>query len=222
MAKRATSNVLAACTDDAAWWHDPAIMAARDACQSPSGIDYNCVEQAAVAASNPEICRLVGIGIDDMCLQAVYEAANTPSICGRIYLQGVVPNCRAYYAQRSSGSLSLTMTPQPASSPSPTVAPTSSPSSAPIATPTPQYVLDLSGYDPDIFPPIAISHNPPLIARLPATNAEGESLRYYVEFGVPEAGYGPDMVRQAYYEGHPQRVGPPAMDVADDGRIALM
>jgi hypothetical protein len=35
-------------------------------------------------------------------------------------------------------------------------------------------------------------------------------------------GYGPDKVRQATYEGYPQRVGPAAMDVADDGRIALM
>jgi hypothetical protein len=35
-------------------------------------------------------------------------------------------------------------------------------------------------------------------------------------------GYGPDKVRQATYESYPQRVGPPALDVADDGRIALM
>jgi hypothetical protein len=182
--------------------------------------------------------------------------------------------------------------------------------------------LDLSGYDPDLFPPIDVSHNPPLIARsdetvrlvfdfanlfamqfpispipngilhyaygesdafqtiplvyeivdemeslvarLPATDPAGRSLRYYAEFSVPEAGYtqrypgagtidvfttadlipvelpvenamesgeivydffwgfGPDKVRQATYEGFPQRVGPPAMDVADDGRIALM
>lgn len=182
--------------------------------------------------------------------------------------------------------------------------------------------MDLSGYDPDLFSPLDVSHNPPLIARsdetvnvvfeltnifcmrfpiscipegilyyaygddgefqtiplankivdemeslvamLQATNQKGESLRYYAEFTVPEAGYtqrypgagtidlfttddfipvelpgenevkpgekvydffwgyGPDKVRQATYEGYPQRVGPPAMDVAEDGRIALM
>jgi len=71
------AGMLAACTDST-WRNDPAVQAARDACQSQSGIDYNCVEQAAVAALNPEICRLVGISIDDMCLQAVYEAAADP------------------------------------------------------------------------------------------------------------------------------------------------
>jgi len=89
--------ILAACTDST-WRHDPAVEAARNACKSQSGVDYDCVEHEAVSASNPEICRLVGIYIDDMCLQAVYEAADDPSICDRIYLRGVVPNCRAYYA----------------------------------------------------------------------------------------------------------------------------
>jgi len=92
---------LAACTDASAWRNDPAVVAARDACKSGSGVDYNCIEGQAVTALNPEICRLAGIGIDDMCLQAVYVAANDPSICDRIYLRGVVPNCRAYYAPPS-------------------------------------------------------------------------------------------------------------------------
>ncbi len=182
--------------------------------------------------------------------------------------------------------------------------------------------FDLSGYDPDLHPPIDVSHNLPLIARsdetvslvfnfanmicfssqvscslkgdlfytygetgsfqtiplenaivneldslvarLPATDLEGKSLRYYAEFTVPEAGYtqlypgagtidlfateeftrvdlpveqpvapgervydffwgfGPDKVRQTTYDNYPQRVGPPAMDVSEDGRIALM
>ena len=217
-----------------------------------------------------------------------------------------------------------TDTPPPTATPMPTSTPTLAPTSTktPTYTPTPLYTLDLSGYDPDLFPPIEVSHNPPLIARsgetvrvvfetvnvfcmrfpiscipegvlyytygeaekyrniplsyeivnemeslvasLPATDQDGQSLRYYVEFAVPEAGYtqrypvegtidlfttesfipvelpvenamkpgekvynffwgyGPDEVRQATYEGYPQRVGPPAMDVADDGRIALM
>ncbi len=94
-------GILAACTDDSSWRNDPTIVAARDACKSGSGVDYNCIEGQAVTALNPEICRLAGIGIDDMCLQAVYEAADDPSICDRIYLRGVVPNCRAYYASPS-------------------------------------------------------------------------------------------------------------------------
>jgi len=94
-------GMLAACTDDSAWRNDPTVVTARDACKSGSGVDYNCIEGQAVTALNPEICRLAGIGIDDMCLQAVYEAAGDPSICDRIYLRGVVPNCRAYYASPS-------------------------------------------------------------------------------------------------------------------------
>lgn len=93
--------LLAACTDDSAWRNDPTVVAAREACKSGSGVDYNCIEGQAVTALNPEICRLAGIGIDDMCLQAVYEAADDPSICDRIYLRGAVPNCRAYYASAS-------------------------------------------------------------------------------------------------------------------------
>jgi hypothetical protein len=214
---------------------------------------------------------------------------------------------------------------QPALTPTDEISLTPSRTASPMPTlsPTPVFVFDLSGFDPDIFQPIDVSHNPPLIARpdemirlvfdlvntiycmelqrycriepalfysfgedgafqtipltyeivgeteslvarLPATDREGKSLRYYAEFAVPEAGYtlrypgagtidlfttetfipvelplggaakpgekvydffwgyGPDKVRQATYEGYPQRVGPPAMDVAGDGRIALM
>ena len=113
------ADVLASCTDST-WRHDPAVEAASNACRSPSGVDYNCVEQAAVAALNPEICRLVGIYIDDMCLQAVYEAADDPTICNRIYLQGVVPNCRAYFARRTTSFTLPSETPQPSPSPAPT------------------------------------------------------------------------------------------------------
>ena len=91
--------LLAACRGEA-WQADPAVIAAREACAGLSDIEkYSCIEQQALAALNPEICRLAGIWIDDACLQAVYEAANDPAICDLIYLQGVVPNCRAYYAK---------------------------------------------------------------------------------------------------------------------------
>ena len=129
------ARVLAACTDST-WRHDPAVEAARNACRSQTGVEYNCVEHEAVAASNPEICRLVGIYIDDMCLQAVYEAADDPTICDRIYLQGVVPNCRAYYAKRTA---SATL-PSEASKPSPSPLPT--------ASPTPSLVPDTSNTKP--------------------------------------------------------------------------
>ena len=93
------SGVLAACRGGSAWRSEPTVVAARVICKSQSGVDYDCIERQAVAALNPGICRLAGISIDDMCLQAVYEAAGDPAICDQIYLQGVVPNCRAYYAQ---------------------------------------------------------------------------------------------------------------------------
>src|SRR3990172_6316994 len=170
--------VLVACTDST-WRNDPAVEAARNACGSPSDLDYNCYEREAVANSNPEICRMVGMWIDDMCLQAVYEAADDPSICDRIYLQGVVPNCRAYYAQRTPGAIIQTEAPSdptptgihPALQGTPPQTPETRSSATPpktatlTATPTPLFVFDLSGYDPDIFQPIDLSHNPPLIAR---------------------------------------------------------
>ena len=101
-----------------------------------------------------------------------------------------------------------------------------------------------------------------LVARLPAADEAGRSLRYYAEFSVPEAGYtlrypvtgtidlfatsnfisiklpasdtvepgdkvytffwgaGANTVRTSV-EYH-IRIGPPALDVADDGRIALL
>lgn len=103
-----------------------------------------------------------------------------------------------------------------------------------------------------------------LVARLPAADQDGEPMRYYAEFSVPEAGYtlrypvvgaielftvpdfrsielplqnavaageiiydffwgfGPDEVRSAFYSPYGRRAGPPALDVASDGRIALM
>lgn len=313
---------LAACAE-AGWQDDPAIAAARKACQSDSGVDYACVEHQAVEALNPEICRLAGIGVDDMCLQMVYEAAYDPTICDRIYLPGVVPNCRAYYT-RFTPPIEPSETPQATQTPIPTATPSPSLASPPSPTPspTPLYTVDLSSYDSATFPPIDIAHNPllvaradetvellfltvnnlcsmvpvscvpqgilhyrygegtdfettpvsyetveemqALVARLPVTNDKGESLRYYAEFSVPEAGYtqrypvagtinlfaspelisvdlpaenpvtpgetvynfywgyGPDKVRQAEYPGYPRRVGPPALDVAADGRLALI
>jgi hypothetical protein len=317
--------LLAGCRGEA-WQADPAIIAAREACKGLSDIEqYSCLEQQALAAFNPEICRLAGIWIDDACLQAVYEAANDPAICDQIYLQGVVPNCRDYYAKFTpaiSPAAAVNSIATQAASPTttPTTTPTPEPTQAP--SPTPLYELDISRYDPDIHPPIDIVHSPPLIARaadtvsivfstlnvfcmklpvrclpegvlyytygdglpfqsmalsqeivdemdslvarLPAANPKGEPLRYFAEFSVPEAGYtqrypgagtidvfaadafipvdlpvenavqpgdkvldffwgyGPDKVLQATYPHYPQRVGPPAMDVADDGRIAII
>jgi hypothetical protein len=82
------------------WERDPDVQAAEKACKVlDQGEDYDCVERHAVETLNPDVCRLVGIWIDDMCLQAVYEAADDPAICERLYLEGVRPTCRAYYAQ---------------------------------------------------------------------------------------------------------------------------
>lgn len=78
---------------------NPAVQAAQAACASLPGAErYPCIEQQAVQALEPEVCRLAGIAIDDACLQAVYQAAADPGICERLYLRGVRPNCRDYYA----------------------------------------------------------------------------------------------------------------------------
>ncbi len=78
---------------------DPQVQAARQACQDTRDLERApCIEQQAVAALNPDICRLLGIAVDDACLQAVYQAANDPAICDRLYLSGVVSTCKTYYA----------------------------------------------------------------------------------------------------------------------------
>jgi hypothetical protein len=93
---------LAACAS-LGWKRDPEVRAAKRACQGLGEAErYTCVERHAVEKLDPDICRLTGIWIDDMCLQAVYEAANDPAICDRLYLEGVRPLCRAFYAQRSA------------------------------------------------------------------------------------------------------------------------
>jgi hypothetical protein len=99
--------VLAACRPEA-WEQDPAVQAVKKACRRLDEEDqYTCVEHHAVESLNPDVCRLVGVWIDDtfaslsagMCLQAVYQAADDPSICDQLYLEGVRPSCRAYYAE---------------------------------------------------------------------------------------------------------------------------
>ena len=102
------------------------------------------------------------------------------------------------------------------------------------------------------------------LATLPATNADGASLRYYLQVNDPQVGLevrfpvegtidlftvpafipidlpaqkpvesgelvlavpwgsGPEAVGVVKREGYPLRQGPPAMDVAEDGRIALL
>lgn len=126
-------GALAACSAPA-WKEDPAVQAASQACQGlPEMERYACYERQAVANLNPEVCRLAGMWIDDTCLQAVYEAAGDPSICDRIYLPGVVPNCRAYYERltpQAAATLPAASSPSPIPSPSP-----ASTSPPPAATP---------------------------------------------------------------------------------------
>lgn len=81
--------------------NDPDVQAARAACLNiPATQRYLCIEQQAVAALNPDVCRLLGIAMDDACLQTVYQAADDPAICDRLYLPGAVPACKAYYQRR--------------------------------------------------------------------------------------------------------------------------
>jgi hypothetical protein len=90
------------------WEQNPAVKTAKKACQVlDEGERYDCIERHAVETLNPDVCRLAGMWIDDtfaslsagMCLQMVYEAADDPAICEQLYLEGVRPTCRAYYAQ---------------------------------------------------------------------------------------------------------------------------
>lgn len=97
---------LAACAPQP-WEQDPDVQAAqRDCTGLAEGDRHACIERHAVDSLNPDVCRLTGMWVDDMCLQAVYQAANDPAICDRLYLKGVRPTCRAYYA-----SLRATTTP---------------------------------------------------------------------------------------------------------------
>ncbi len=98
----AITLLLAACGPEA-WEQDPAVQAAKQACKRlDEGERYTCIERHAVESLNPDVCRLAGIWIDDMCLQAVYEAANDPAICEQLYLEGVQPNCRAFYSEEAA------------------------------------------------------------------------------------------------------------------------
>lgn len=98
--------LLAGCTPLLGARPDPAVQAAQAACASlPRAERYACIEAQAVRGLNPEICRLAGIAIEDACLQAVYQAAVDPSICERLYLRGVRPTCRAYYADAAATGL---------------------------------------------------------------------------------------------------------------------
>ncbi len=94
--------LVVACRPEA-WRRDPDVQAAKKVCRQPGrGYDYECTERRAVETLNPDVCRLAGIWVDDMCLQMVYEAADDPDICEQIYLEGVRPTCRAYYAAIST------------------------------------------------------------------------------------------------------------------------
>jgi hypothetical protein len=91
--------LLAGCVPLPAPGSTPELATARLACAGlPDMERTQCVVDRATEALNPEICRLLGIAVDDMCLQAVYEAADDPAICDRLYLEGIRPTCRAYYA----------------------------------------------------------------------------------------------------------------------------
>ena len=115
-------SLTTACASEA-WKQDPQVEAAQGTCGAlPGAEQYACYERQAIARANPEICRLTGMWVDDACLQAVYEAAGDPAICDRIYLQGVVPNCRAYYARLTAetptaSSVLSEVTPEPPSTP---------------------------------------------------------------------------------------------------------
>ncbi len=99
---------LAACAPQA-WKQDPTVQRAKKACWGrDEGDRYACIERHAVESLNPDVCHLAGIWVDDMCLQAVYEAAGNSAICDQLYLEGVRPNCRAYY-----GNLPSTAVPAP-------------------------------------------------------------------------------------------------------------
>ncbi len=100
---------LAACRPEA-WKQDADVRAAKADCAGLAEPQrYTCLERHAVASLNPDVCRLVGIWVDDMCLQAVYEAANDPAICEQLYLEGVRPTCRTYYAALSTPAPSPTL-----------------------------------------------------------------------------------------------------------------
>ena len=91
--------LLTACTPLPASGDTSELSAARSACTGlPDPERTQCIVDRATQALNPDICSLLGIAVDDMCLQAVYEAADDPAICERLYLEGIRPTCRAYYA----------------------------------------------------------------------------------------------------------------------------
>jgi hypothetical protein len=219
--------------------------------------------------------------------------------------------------------LETTVTPKIVASPSATSSPTVTPFPSPTTTQIPAIWIDLSRFDPDMEPPIQVSHKLPQIARadenvklefefmcaylfdtpgitcrpdatlfvaygvegdftsvalteeyresfrilvadLPASNEKGEPLQYYLKvndqqvgidvrypvegtidlFTAPEFimvdlppkkpveqgelalavpwGSGPDEVGLQKREGYPSREGPSAMDVTQDGTIALL
>jgi hypothetical protein len=96
--------------------NDPDVQAARAACRGiPEADRFACIEQQAVAALNPDVCRLLGIAVDDACLQAVYEVADDPAVCERLYLPGAVPACKDYYATAEA------LSPLPSPTPTPTL-----------------------------------------------------------------------------------------------------
>jgi len=204
-----------------------------------------------------------------------------------------------------------------------TSSPTFLPKPLPTGTQTPAFAIDLVRFDPDIYPPILVSHNPPKIAkadeevrlefnfvcaymfelpdiscnpkatlfvsygeddeftsvplqkemqdegefwvaRLPATNDDGKPFQYYLQVNDPQVGLrvrypvegkidlfavpsfipidlpdqkpvetsklvlamprgsGPEEIGIQKREGYPLKEGPSAIDVADDGRIALL
>ena len=106
---------LAACAPVREPASGPGVAAAQRACAGlPDGQREECIVDQAARTLNPEICRLLNIYIDDWCLQVVYEAADDPAICDRLYLEGIRPNCRDYYADPHHMPRVLTPTPMPA------------------------------------------------------------------------------------------------------------
>ena len=94
--------LLTACAPPIPIPDDPEIEAARSTCAQWRKLDEKytaCITNEAVAALNPDICRLTNIYIDDFCLQMVYEAADDDSICEQLYLESVQANCYYFHAQ---------------------------------------------------------------------------------------------------------------------------
>ena len=97
-------SVLAACSDDSTWRNDPAIVAARDACKSQSGVDYDCIERQAVTALIQRSAAWQGLGSMTCACRWFMKLPKTqPSVTGF--------TCRAWC--RTAGHITQNLPPAP-------------------------------------------------------------------------------------------------------------